>query len=138
MGFTSVLTSLCFFALPTLAVTVSFDPLYDDPRTPLTTVTCSDGPDGLISKGYTTFGTLGNFPNIGGSAAVVDWKSHSCGTCWQLNHNGSSIFVLVIDHTDDGFNISKEAMDELTDGRAEELGRVNASVTKAENSLCQI
>ncbi len=136
MRLTNLLSSLCFVTLPAFTKTISFDTRYDNPRTPLTAVTCSDGPNGLITKGYTNFGSLENFPNIGGAAVVADWNSRSCGTCWALSHNGSSIFVFVIDHADDGFNISEDAMNELTGGQAKQLGRINATVTRAAASLC--
>lgn len=47
-----------------------------------------------------------------------------------------STLVLAIDHTNDGFNIAKEAMDRLTNNRAVALGRVNATVSQVAASAC--
>ena len=44
--------------------------------------------------------------------------------------------MLGIDHTDTGLNLSKEAMNKLTNGQAVALGRVNAQVTKVGVGKC--
>jgi hypothetical protein len=41
-------------------VTVSYDMTYDVASTSLNEVACSDGANGLESKGYTTFGRYGS------------------------------------------------------------------------------
>ena len=117
-------------------VTVSYDETYDNANGQLTTVACSDGPNGLITKGYDTFGSLPHFPNIGGAAAVAGWNSAQCGSCWQLTYNGKSINVLAIDHTDAGFNIALEALNTLTNNQGTFLGRINATATQVASSVC--
>ena len=138
MKFTSLALTLLAAVSTTLAatVTVSYDETYDNADGQLTTVACSDGPNGLITKGYDTFGSLPHFPNIGGAAAVAGWNSAQCGSCWQLTYNGKSINVLAIDHADEGFNIALEAMNTLTGGQAQQLGRINASVKQVSASSC--
>jgi hypothetical protein len=81
-----------------------------------------------LSK-YKTQGGLPNFPNIGGAAAISGWGSPNCGSCWKLDYEGISIKVLAIDHAGDGFNVGQRALDALTNGRAVELGHVDAAVT---------
>ena len=100
------------------SVSVSYDNSYDDSGASLDTVACSDGPNGLITKGYSTIGSLPDFPYVGGASAVSGWNSADCGTCWELTYDGESIYVLAIDHADDGFNISEEAMNKLTNNQA--------------------
>ena len=117
-------------------MTVSYDESYDSGSTSLANVACSDGTNGLLTKGFTTFSSLPHFPNIGGAAAIAGWNSASCGTCWQLTYNGKSINVLAIDHADEGFNIALEAMNTLTGGQAQQLGRINASVKQVSASSC--
>ena len=138
MKFTSLALTLLATVSTTLAatVTVSYDETYDNADGQLTTVACSDGPNGLITKGYDTFGSLPHFPNIGGAAAIAGWGSAQCGSCWQLTYGGRSINVLAVDHADEGFNIAKGAMDMLTDGQAAFLGRVDADVTQVDASQC--
>ena len=135
MQFTS-LVALAALISSAFAVTVSYDQTYDNRSGSLTTVACSDGPNGLITKGFSTFGSLPHFPNIGGAQAVGGWNSASCGTCWQLTYSGNSINVLAIDHAASGFNIALEAMNTLTDGQAEFLGRVDATATQVDASQC--
>ncbi|KAI0093817.1 Cerato-platanin [Irpex rosettiformis] len=118
------------------SVSVSWDNTYDDAGASLSSVACSDGSNGLMMKGFSTFGSLPNFPRIGGAPAVGGWDSAACGTCWQLTYNGKSINVLAVDVGRDGFNLSQEAMDELTNGQAVQLGRVDASVNQVDASAC--
>lgn len=137
----TILTIFSIFAFiaPSFAqssVTVSYDTIYDDSGASLDTVACSDGPNGLIPKGYPTIGSLPSFPRVGGAAAVAGWNSAECGTCWQLTYNNVSVNILAIDHADEGFNISEEAMNELTDGQAVFLGRVTATTVQVDASVC--
>ncbi|KAI0648422.1 Cerato-platanin [Trametes meyenii] len=117
-------------------VSVSFDQVYDNAAGSLTTVACSDGQNGLITKGFTTFGSLPTFPNIGGAPAVTGFNSPACGTCWQLTHNGTSINVLAIDTGAKGFNIALAAMNKLTNNNAVQVGRINITATQVDASAC--
>nr|BAN04650.1 cerato-platanin-like protein 4 [Grifola frondosa] len=140
MQFKALLCSTIAFFLPAAfaqtSVSVSYDQTYDGASTSLDEVACSDGPNGLITKGYTTFGSLPDFPFIGGAQAVAGWDSPECGTCWTLSYNGNSINVLAIDHTATGFNIALEAMNVLTDNQAVFLGRVEATAVQTAASNC--
>lgn len=137
MKFTfSTVLALLSLAAVGQSVSVSWDSAYDDSGASLATVACSDGTNGLLTKGFTTFGSLKNFPNIGGAPAVGGWNSASCGTCWKLTFNGKSINVLAIDVGQEGFNLSQEAMDKLTNGQAVALGRVDATATQVAASAC--
>ena len=141
MRFTSII-SFALLAASALAapsattLRVSYDTVYDNRSNSLNIVACSDGPNGLVTKGYTTFGSLKNFPNIGGAQYIAGWNSASCGTCYQLTYKGKSINVLAIDHADSGFNLSLEAMNKLTNNQAENLGVVQATVTPLAASAC--
>ena len=88
------------------------------------------------AAGFTTFGSLPDFPFIGGAAAVAGFNSPQCGTCWELTFNGTSINVLAIDHTAAGFNIALEALNKLTDNQGEFLGRINAQAQQVASSVC--
>ena len=136
------ISSALFFiaAAHAATVTVSYDTTYDDASTSLNEVSCSDGPYGLEPR-FSTFGSLPNFPYIGGAQAVAGWGSPNCGTCWQLTYTNpsgiaKSINVLAIDHAASGFNIAEAAMNDLTDGQAVFLGRVNAESTQVAASVC--
>jgi len=118
------------------SVTVAYDETYDNSAGSLSTVSCSDGTYGLETKGYTTFGSLPDFPYIGAAEAVTGWGSDMCGTCWQLAYDGNTINVLAVDHAGSGFNIALEAMNALTDNQAQFLGRITATATQVDASEC--
>lgn len=130
--------------LPSLvrAVIVSYDEAYDVPSASLTTVACSDGPNGLLTRGYTTFGSLPKFFHIGGWVGVEGWNSPQCGSCHQLTFTDvtsgvkKTINILAIDSTSLGFNIALGAMNELTGGRGKALGKVNATDITVRPSVC--
>jgi len=138
MLFAYILAAFSFIASPALATTmqVTYDTVYDTKSNSLSIVACSDGTNGLLTKGYTTFGSLKAFPRIGGAQAVAGWNSPNCGTCWNLSYSGHNVTVLAIDHAEDGFNISEEAMNTLTNGHAVEYGVVTATVTSLPTSAC--
>ncbi|KAG6886462.1 hypothetical protein C0992_003845, partial [Termitomyces sp. T32_za158] len=139
--FTSILASIVLLPAFTLGVTVSYDQTYDNAGVSLTTVACSDGPNGLITRGFSTFGSLPHFAHIGGAAAVEGWDSVNCGSCWDLTYTNAqgvskTISVLAIDHTDAGFNIALSAMNDLTGNQATFLGRVDATAVQVDPSVC--
>ncbi|KAG5650739.1 hypothetical protein H0H81_011223, partial [Sphagnurus paluster] len=138
MKFIAIFTSLALLPAA-FGDTVSYDPVYDNSGNSLDIVACSNGANGLLTAGYTTFGSLPSFPYIGGAAAVSGWNSPNCGTCWNLTYTNSqgvatSISVLAIDYTLTGFNIALEAMNKLTGGQAVQLGRVNIAATEVAKS----
>ncbi|KAH9041626.1 Cerato-platanin [Lactarius pseudohatsudake] len=108
------------------------------PQTSLNNVACSDGKNGLITKGFTTFGSLPSFPNIGAAKAVGAWNSTLCGSCWELTYEGDTIYVTAIDTVGDGFDLSLKAMDTLTDGKAKQLDVVSAEATQVDESYCEL
>ncbi|KAI1483388.1 hypothetical protein K445DRAFT_318174 [Daldinia sp. EC12] len=134
----SKLIQLLSLAAASSAVTVSYDTGYDDRSRSLTTVACSDGPNGLITRyGWQT---QGNIPStyIGAADAIAGWNSPSCGTCWELSYKGKTINVYAIDHAGAGFNIALDAMNALTNGQAVALGRVDATSRQVDVSACGI
>ncbi|KAI0355118.1 Cerato-platanin [Trametes cingulata] len=137
MKFAALVSAL--LAVPAVlgaTVSVSYDEVYDNASGSLSTVACSDGEHGMLTKGFTTFGSLPTFPNIGGAPAIAGWNSEACGTCWQLTHNGTSINVLAIDAGGKGFNIALSALNKLTNGTAVQVGRINATATQVNASAC--
>ena len=46
--------------------------------------------------------------------------------------------VLAIDHAAAGFNIAEAAMNTLTGGQAVALGRIDATATQVNNSVCGV
>ena len=137
MKFTTVLSTALLFASSAFAdtVRVTYDQTYDNPGQSLATVACSNGLNGLLTRGFTNFSSLPSFPYIGGAPAVTGWNSTACGTCWNLAFNGTSINILAIDFST-GFNIALEAFNNLTDGNGVALGRIDAVSTQVPASVC--
>jgi hypothetical protein len=143
--FSTLVSSLVLAVVPSvvLATQISYDTAYDVSSSSLDTVSCSNGANGLETKGYTTFGSLPTFPYIGAAQAVAAWNSPNCGsyifpykaqfitmltwistimaigTCWEISYQNTTITVLAIDHAGDGFNLSLEAMNNLTCAQAQ-------------------
>ena len=143
MMFFAILASLALATMPStiIATTLSYDTRYDNGGTSLTSVACSDGSNGLITRGFSTFQSLPRFPHIGGAQAVTGWNSPNCGTCWQLSYTDAqgktnAINVLAIDVAQSGFNIALSAMNELTSGNAAQLGRIDVVSQQVNGSVC--
>ncbi|KAG2132864.1 Cerato-platanin [Suillus bovinus] len=139
---TSTVAALATCAIAT-SYSLSYDTTYDMGSNSLNTVACSDGSNGLESRGYTTFNSIPNFPSIGGAPQITGWNSPYCGSCWEITYTSSSvtntIYVTAIDVGDearDGFNLSLEAMNDLTGGQAENLGRITVTATQVDESNC--
>lgn len=77
MKFASIVAVLAA-PLAICATRVTYDTVYDQAADSLNNVACSNGPNGLITKGYKTFGDIPTFPYIGGSS-VASWNSPNCG-----------------------------------------------------------
>ncbi|KAF4986201.1 hypothetical protein FDECE_16071 [Fusarium decemcellulare] len=136
MKFTGILSALTL-ATAASATTVSYDTGYDDRNRALTSVACSDGSNGLITRyGWKKQGDIPRFPYIGGVNIIEGWNSKNCGGCYRLEYKGKKINVLAIDHAGSGFNIGLDAMNALTNGQATQLGRINAQVYHASPSDC--
>ncbi|KAI9433898.1 Cerato-platanin [Lactarius indigo] len=137
MKLSSTITSLVtFFSVVVSAVNVRYDAVYDNPKGSLSTVTCSDGTNGLLTKGFTTFDSLPSFPNIGAAQVIKGFNSAACGTCWQITYVGKTINVTAMDTAKDGFVLSLGAMNTLTGGHAKDLGVVGAQATQIANNYC--
>ncbi|KAK2755986.1 hypothetical protein FQN54_005783 [Arachnomyces sp. PD_36] len=123
-------------ALAQNTASISYDTVYDNPSLDLLTTSCSDGKNGLVTKGYKVASDLPSFPNIGGALSIPGWNSPNCGKCYGITFEGKTIYVTAVDKAVGGFNLSKKAMNNLTGGRAEALGRVNAQYFPAQRAKC--
>ncbi|KAF4981617.1 hypothetical protein FZEAL_2629 [Fusarium zealandicum] len=133
----SGLISAFTLATAASATIVSYDTGYDNKARPMTSVACSDGPNGLITKyGWKTQGDAPAAAYVGGVYTIASWNSPNCGGCYRLEYKGKKIHVLAIDHAGDGLNIGLDAMNALTNGQAQKLGRINASVFHATPADC--
>ncbi|KZV64666.1 Cerato-platanin [Peniophora sp. CONT] len=121
-----------------VATDVRYDNTYDNADQSLGTVACSDGSNGLLTKGFTTFGSLPTFPNIGAAQAIPGYNSAACGSCWKITYGGETITVTAIDHAGDGFNIAEAALNTLTNGQAEHDGTISATAVEVDMSECGI
>lgn len=122
--------SAAFAAPSDVTVKVTGDQTYDSPTFSLYNVAC--GTD-LLARGYTTLGSLPNFPFAGGSMFVPG----ACGSCWTLSApGGSPVNVLAVDTAGVGFNIGKQALQQLGGDAAIAAGSVDATAVQADPSVC--
>ncbi|RSL41702.1 hypothetical protein BHE90_016437 [Fusarium euwallaceae] len=136
MKFSGVLSALTF-ATAASATTVSYDTGYDDGNRAMTSVACSDGKNGLITRyGFNKQSDIPRFPYIGGVYTIAGWNSPNCGSCFRVEYQGRKIHVLAIDHAGEGVNMGLRAMNDLTNGKAAQLGRINAQVYHAKPTDC--
>jgi hypothetical protein len=86
MKFTSaIVAAAAGFASLSSAITVSYDTGYDDRNRALTSVSCSDGANGLITKyHWTTQGNVPRFPYIGGYQGIAGWNSNQVSALNRL------------------------------------------------------
>ncbi|KAF8655865.1 hypothetical protein AX16_002948 [Volvariella volvacea WC 439] len=140
MKFATSLLALVAFTVPAFAVPTAYDETYDNGGGSLLSVACSNGPHGLVTRGYDTFRELPTWPYIGGASAVTGWNSPKCGSCWQLTFNPGNgtrtIVVTAVDFAATGFNIALAAMNNLTDGHGIEYGVVNVTSTELPAARC--
>ncbi|KAF8329040.1 Cerato-platanin [Amanita rubescens] len=144
MKFTVNLASLlAFVTVPVLGqTTAAYDAAFDNGAASLNTVACSRGPNGLESRGFTTFSSVPTFPNIGGAYNVEGFNSPACGTCWQLTYTGpagvsKSINITAVDRAPaNSFTLSLEALNTLTNNQGVALGRVPITAVRLPASAC--
>ncbi|EED12680.1 allergenic cerato-platanin Asp F13 [Talaromyces stipitatus ATCC 10500] len=102
----------------------TFDTAYDDANLSLSTVTCSNGENGLVTKGYNTISDLPT-QDVAGSLTVKGWNDVNCGACYSLSYKNETVYVLAIDSAIGQFNVAQKVLDKLTHGQAQEFGSVS-------------
>jgi Cerato-platanin len=122
--------------------TAVYDTVYDNPGLPTSAVACSSI---LANKGFDHIGEISTFPCVGASSTILGWGSPDCGRCYAVTYtpsNGTPVKTVNIVAIDvartPGFVLSKAALNELTGGQAEMLGRVPVTWTAQPNSACGI
>ncbi|KAJ8468838.1 hypothetical protein ONZ45_g17101 [Pleurotus djamor] len=130
------------FATYTLAsgVTIAYDKRYDSAKTSVSKSACGKRLETFL--GAHTYGSIPTFPQIGAADFITHIDHPSCATCGMLVHvdeEGTTHLInfLIMDRsTTAPFVLGKKAMDRLTGGQAEKLGRVNATFRQMPNSFC--
>jgi len=130
--------SLASPAASTTVEPVRFNSFYDNGQESLNNVACSNGPNGMVTRGFTTFDSLPSFPYIGAGFAVHNWNSPECGSCWQLTYEGTgnTIYATAIDTVFSGFDLSEEAVNALTNGNAEQFSYINVDSAQVDPIYC--
>jgi Cerato-platanin len=118
------------------SVNVQYDTTYDNSSESINSVACSDGTNGLGTKGYPTLGAVPGFPLVGGAPTIAGWNSPSCGACYAITYGSTTIYVTAVDAATDSFVLSQQAMDRLTNNQAVALGHVTATYAVADAASC--
>ncbi|KAI6156749.1 Cerato-platanin [Pisolithus tinctorius] len=128
-----------FLSTPVLgqmATFLAYDAIYGDANCLLSSLACSDGTNGLESKGYTTFSSFPNVPYLGGAPTIANWNDANCDKCYAITYAKNTINILALDVSKDGFTVSPQAMNVLTNGQASALGRVEVTAAEVPASEC--
>lgn len=138
MQFTTIIFSILSAAATAFAAsgTAAYDTTYDTASLSTLSIACSDGINGLNTKGYPSLGSLPRFPRVGASAEVGGWNSPNCGKCYTITWGTRSINVIAVDHANEGWVLSRAALDELTGGLAVMIGRFPVTWVPAAQSSC--
>lgn len=136
MQLSTIIFSLVAAATTALAVTASYDTNYDNASLSTLSLACSDGVNGLYTKGYPTIGSLPNSQNVGAVDAVSGWNSPNCGKCYAVTYGSTTINIIAIDYAASGLVLSEAAMNTLTGGQAVALGRVEVTYAETTESAC--
>ena len=106
---------------------------------PLTSVACSDGANGLITK-FKQSTVAKWFPNVG-AASFATWNSPNCGGCYKLTaSNGKSVSITVIDQCaaqagyGAHFDIAPPAFSSLAGSLT--AGHIEVTYTKVKSTPC--
>ncbi|KAL7269618.1 hypothetical protein RUND412_007707 [Rhizina undulata] len=136
LGFITALAATAFSTVNAANTTLSYNSVYNNASESTLLTACSNGVNGLYTKGYETLGDIPSFPYVGAAFTIEDWNSTSCGTCYQITYNGISINMTAVDVSMAGFVLSKTALDLLTDGEAAEWGRIEGQWEQVDASVC--
>ncbi|KAK7037546.1 hypothetical protein VNI00_011038 [Paramarasmius palmivorus] len=140
MKFFAIFNALAFTS-SAIAINLAWDTNYDSPNASLTTVACSNGDNGLITRfNFSTFSDLPTFPFIGAAPNIAGFNSPNCGTCFLLNFTNStgthSIHFTGIDVGVNSFVTGQNALNSLTNGQAEQLGVIPVNMTIVNATGC--
>lgn len=127
--------SLAFAANSTETTTATFDTAYDDSTLSLSTVSCSNGENGLVTKGYNTIGDLPT-QDVAGSLTIKGWNDANCGACYSLSYKNETVYVVAIDAAIGEFNVALKVLDKLTHGHGQEFGSVTVDYEEVDGSKC--
>ena len=141
MKFLPFVISLAAILPAAYSVTVKYDNQYDNRDISLDAVACSDGKNGLLTKGYKTFGDIPSFPHICAASSVEGYNSASCGSCWALTYTKSdkttkTIYFTAIDHASDGFNTAGVGLQHLGGQQAVEAGHIEVTSKRVPGAYC--
>ncbi|KAJ2917032.1 hypothetical protein MD484_g3404, partial [Candolleomyces efflorescens] len=119
-AFTSLFATLAYtlvaVAQQPIQSTINYDDRYCVGPTSLQTTACSTGENGLITRGFPTFGSLPTFPGIAGSQFVEGFNSTSCGACWRVSYpdTGRSVVLTLVNNAPTGFTLCTDTLLALT------------------------
>ena len=103
---------------------------YDNKENSISSITCYQS----LHATYKHLGDLPNYPYIGGYK-----DGNGCGSCWEIVYGTNSpitIYVLSVDNSNSGFQLSVNAMNTLTNGHGTQYVSIAVQVTAADKSKC--
>jgi len=115
--------------------TAAWDSVYDNGAQSTLTLACSDGANGLYTKGKQTLSQVPGFALVGAAPTIAGWNSPNCGKCFKVTYGSKTIYITGVDTSRSTTNLvlSKYAMNQLTGGLADKLGRVSVTWEQVAN-----
>ena len=115
--------------------TAAWDSVYDNAGQSTLTLACSDGVNGLYTKGKQTLSQVPGFPLVGAAPTIAGWNSPNCGKCFKVTWGSKTIYITGVDtsRSTGNFVLSKYALNQLTGGLADQLGRVSVTWSQVAN-----
>lgn len=121
--------------IPLPLTKVTWNNIYDNGGQSLSSLACSQW---ASKNNFKTLSDVPGFPFVGGADVVNGTNTAQCGDCYTINdlQTGEAVSVTVVDAAGAGFVVSLEALNNVTNGEAMELGSIAADVQQAPNGKC--
>ena len=123
----SIICLVALFSVPASCfITAVPNDKYNNGGNSMETVTCYND---LRAR----FKTLGDLP----TTKIGGYQGATCGTCWAIEFNKRPIvYALSIDDSDDGFQLSHDAVVALMGGESTVPMNLQVTVTAADKAKC--
>ena len=101
--------------------TITYNPIYDNGSTSLSTLACAQW---AKDNNFKTLSDVPGYPFVGGSSAAANGNTANCGECFSITdpQTDETIFFTVVDAAGTGVVLSFAAFNNVTDGQGAQLG----------------
>ncbi|TDZ58646.1 Protein SnodProt1 [Colletotrichum trifolii] len=140
MRLSIISATVAYAAIPAMALRVSlkYDAIYEQGKRSLSEVACwnpnvpglfPDHDDWLLQENIA--------PGILAMPSITGWDHPDCITCWMVTWEEGRMtrMLLAIDGSEDGFVTSRERMNSLTNGKADDFNPLEPLIVTAPREM---